>query len=114
VTPQTEQIKMYLGGMGGTGKSQVIKAVSKFLSDRNEAYSFIVLGPTGPSVALLGGFTYHSFLGIGAGDNQETHQSVALLKQQLEGVDHIFIDEISIVSCHCINKPMTCLCIKNI
>ena len=25
-----EQLKMYIGGMGGTGKSQVIKALVKF------------------------------------------------------------------------------------
>jgi Mg-chelatase subunit ChlI len=32
VTPQCEQLKMNLGGMGGTGKSQVIKALKHFLS----------------------------------------------------------------------------------
>ena len=30
VLPSSEQLKMYIGGMGGTGKTQVLKAVCKF------------------------------------------------------------------------------------
>jgi hypothetical protein len=30
VLPNSEPLKMYIGGMGGTGKSQVIKAISNF------------------------------------------------------------------------------------
>jgi hypothetical protein len=104
VTTQGGQLKMYLGGMGGTGKTQVIRAISTFLNRRNEAHRFIILGPTGTSAALLGGYTYHSFLGIGGGDKQESHLNIAQLKQRLEGVDYIFIDEISMVSCHALYK----------
>ena len=53
---------MYLGGMGGTGKSQVIKALSQFFTGRNEAHHFITVAPTGTAAALLGGSTYHSML----------------------------------------------------
>lgn len=35
---QPEQLKMYLGGMAGTGKSQVIKALTHFFAERNEEY----------------------------------------------------------------------------
>ena len=35
VTPGAEQLIMYLGGMGGTGKSQVIKALMHFFKSRN-------------------------------------------------------------------------------
>ena len=45
VEPKSEQLKMYLGGMGGTGKSQVIKVLSIFLEKRNEAHHFVILGP---------------------------------------------------------------------
>jgi hypothetical protein len=31
---KSEQLKMYLGGMGGTGKSQVIKALAIFLEEK--------------------------------------------------------------------------------
>ena len=59
-----QQLKMYLGGMGGTGKSQVIKALKAFFEKRHEAHRMRILAPTGTAAALLGGFTYHSILGI--------------------------------------------------
>ena len=101
VEPKSEQLKMYLGGMGGTGKSQVIKALSVFLEKRNEAHRFVILGPTGTSAALLNGSTYHSFLGLGFGNNKKNEAvNIAQVKMKLEGVNYIFIDEVSMLSCH--------------
>jgi len=40
-----EQLKMYLGGMGGTGKSQVIKALINYFDNRNEPHRIIVVAP---------------------------------------------------------------------
>src|SRR5882762_4596082 len=37
-TPGAEQLIMYVGGMGGTGKSQVIKALMDFFKSRNESH----------------------------------------------------------------------------
>lgn len=37
-SPSPEQLKMYLGGMGGTGKSQVIKALIRLFEARNETH----------------------------------------------------------------------------
>jgi hypothetical protein len=98
----TEPLKMYLGGMGGTGKTQVLKAISDFFEKRNEAHRFIVLAPTGSAAALLGGSTYHSVLRIrdrldGSGPSP---QEYATIKNKLEKVDYIFLDEVSMVSCH--------------
>src|ERR1700677_1883412 len=64
VTPGSGQLTMYVGGMGGTGKSQVIKALMDFFKSRNESHRFVVLAPTGTAAALLHGSTYHSFLGV--------------------------------------------------
>ena len=102
VSPESEQLKMYLGGMGGTGKSQVIKALIKFFESRNESHRIVVLGPTGTSAALLNGSTYHSFLGIKIkGEfNSNENVSIAQLQARLEGVDYIFIDEVSMIACH--------------
>jgi len=63
VAPGSEQLIMYVGGMAGTGKSQVIKALMEFFKYRNESHRFVVLAPTGTAAALLRGSTYHSFLG---------------------------------------------------
>ena len=62
--PSGEQLKMYLGGIAGTGKSQVIKALIALFEAREETYRFICLAPTGAAAALIGGSTYHSALGF--------------------------------------------------
>ena len=100
--PKTEQLLMYLGGMGGTGKSEVIKALVHFFKQRNELHHFVVLGPTGTSAALLGGLTYHSFLGVfltGKFDKRNQASSIAQVKARLDGVEYIFEDEVSMLSC---------------
>src|SRR5882762_1081712 len=102
VTPGAEQLIMYVGGMGGTGKSQVIKALMDFFKSRNESHRFVVLAPTGTAAALLHGSTYHSFLGVPidgqpALRNETTNNS--LVKARLDGAEYIFLDEVSMVSC---------------
>ncbi|KAH6888300.1 hypothetical protein BKA70DRAFT_1121558, partial [Coprinopsis sp. MPI-PUGE-AT-0042] len=52
-----KQLTMYLGGMGGTGKSQVIKSIIDMFGARKEMHRFIVLAPTGTAAALLKGST---------------------------------------------------------
>jgi len=64
VSPNPEQLKMYMGGMGGSGKSPVIKALMYFFKLRNESHCLAVLVSTGTAAALLNGSTYHSFLGV--------------------------------------------------
>src|ERR1700674_2527507 len=102
VTPGAEQLIMYVGGMGGTGKSQVIKALMDFFKSRNESHRFVVLAPTGTAAALLHGSMYHSFLGVPidgqpALRNETTNNS--LVKARLDGAEYIFLDEVSMVSC---------------
>lgn len=86
-----EQLKMYIGGMGGTGKSQVIKALIKFFEKRQESHRLIIVAPTGSAAALLAGSTYHSVLGIN--DNFSAARSVAQIQGRLDGVDYVFLDE---------------------
>jgi hypothetical protein len=99
--PDPEQLKMYLGGIGGTGKSQVIRALSSFFTARGEAHRFIILAPTGTAAALLNGSTYHSVLGIVDSDSGERSEGTGIRKvrERLKGVEYIFIDEVSMVSC---------------
>ena len=102
-----QQLKMYLGGMGGTGKSQVIKALISMFNQRQESHRFIVLAPTGTAAALLNGSTYHSMLGIRSsnlnGEDERIRNENSVIREvqeRLEGVDYIFIDEISMIACH--------------
>jgi hypothetical protein len=55
---------MYLGGMAGTGKSQVIRALMSFFQAHNETFCFMCMAPTGSAASLIGGSTYHLVLGI--------------------------------------------------
>jgi len=92
--------------MGGTGKSQVIKALIYFFGQRKENHRFAVLAPTGTAAALLNGSTYHKALGIyrksDAGQDFSRSDSTVLneVRSRFQGVQYIFIDEVSMIACH--------------
>ena len=99
-------LKMCLTGMGGTGKTQVIKALVSMFERRKESHRFIVVAPTGNAAASIGGTTYHSMFGIRIDEkkgNSENIKNQATLiaeaRMKLRGVEYIFIDELSMVSC---------------
>ena len=83
------------------GKSQVIKAFINFFEKRKESHCILILAPTGSAAALLNGSTYHSVLGIRTeGTRQSDKQNnLTQVRQKLDGVDYIFLDEVSMVSC---------------
>ena len=97
-----QHLKMYLGGMAGTGKSQVIKALVHFFAERKESYKFLCIAPTGAAASLIGGSTYHSMLGILRGRGPSGGDSISTLAQvraRLLAVRYIFLDEVSMVDC---------------
>src|SRR5262249_2538741 len=79
----SNQLLMYLGGMGGTGKSQIIKALTHFFERRKESVKMLVCAPTGSAAALINGSTYHSVLGFG-GTNEDS--GIMKAKDNLAGV----------------------------
>lgn len=90
--------------MGGTGKSQVIKALSSFFEKRDQSHVFMILAPTGSAAALVSGSTYHSVLGFGGGDGNgrgvsQSKGTLSGVREKLAHVKYIFIDEISMVDC---------------
>jgi hypothetical protein len=95
-----EQLLMYLGGMGGTGKTRVIRALEAYFTRRGEPYRFVLLGPTGTSSAPISGSTYHSFLGIRTGKmSGEPSATIEDVLERLTKVGYIFIDKCSMLSC---------------
>ena len=98
-----EPLKMYLGRMGRTGKSQVIKAVINLFNKHKESHRFIVLAPTGTAAALLNGLTYHPTLGIRSeeGNNYSRNKGTVIneVRTRIQGIEYIFIDEVSMLSC---------------
>ncbi|KAF5365901.1 hypothetical protein D9615_010738 [Tricholomella constricta] len=94
-----EPLKMYIAGMGGTGKSQVLQALIKFFEARGETHRFVVVAPTGTAAALLGGSTYHYMFGI-SDMYEQTKNQLSQVKSRLTGVDYVFFDEVSMLSCN--------------
>ncbi|KAI0026293.1 hypothetical protein K488DRAFT_6188, partial [Vararia minispora EC-137] len=58
-----DPLHMYMGDMGGTGKSQVIKVIIAFFELLGRSYALLMTAPTGSAATLIGGSTYHSVLG---------------------------------------------------
>jgi hypothetical protein len=99
--PNSEQLKMYLGGMGGTGKTQVLKAIMEYFHYNNQSKRFVVVAPTGTAAALLGGSTYHYLFGFtDRPDDRMSNHLLLQLRARFEGVSYIFLDEVSMLSCH--------------
>jgi hypothetical protein len=98
-SPDSDQLKMNIAGMAGTGKSQVLKALVHFFKLRNESHCFIIVAPTGSAAALLQGSMYHSVFGISSEGKQISGIQLAHVKERLQGVHYVFLDEVSMLSC---------------
>jgi len=93
------KLLMHLGGMAGTGKSQVIKALISFFERRNQPYLFLILAPTGSAAALVDG----SNLSLSARNKcsyaSESLATMGNIRARIEQVEYVFLDEISMVDC---------------
>ncbi|KAJ3820792.1 hypothetical protein F5880DRAFT_1487394, partial [Lentinula raphanica] len=94
-----EPLRMYIGGMGGTGKSQVIKAILKLFTLQERRYAIVVVAPTGNAAALLGGSTYHYLLGINGKFEETPISTMSEVASRLLGIEYVVLDEVSMVSC---------------
>ena len=106
VSPHQDQLKMYLGGMGGTGKSQVLAALSDFFTLQKEAHQFVIVAPMGSAATLLGGSTYHSMFGI---NNFNGSSKLSQVKANLAGVEYVIFDKVSMLSAkdlYCISNQL--------
>ena len=57
-----EQLLMYLGGPGGTGKSRVVNALRDFFQLRGQGRRFRLAAYTGVAARNIGGATLHALL----------------------------------------------------
>ena len=100
VLADSQQLKMYIGGMGGTGKTRVIKAIAKFFMECGKSSQFVTVAPTGTAAALISGSTYHSKFGINDFLRENDGKPLTLIRSRLLMVKYIFLDEVSMLSCH--------------
>jgi hypothetical protein len=70
-----KQTLLYVGGEGGTGKSQIIKASEAGMRHIGRRDEVILMAPTGAAADNIGGNTYHTTLGISIDRSKRTTMS---------------------------------------
>jgi hypothetical protein len=103
-----KQLVMFVSGEGGTGKSFLIHALTKYtqlLYGKTEGWFSSVLktAPTGSAAFNIGGYTWHSALGKSTFQRltkkgKLSDKQVASLQKNIKGVKLFILDEISLLS----------------
>jgi hypothetical protein len=91
------QMLLYVGGEGGTGKSQVIKAIVAGMDLIHRKSEVILMAPTGAAGYNIGGNTYHTSLGLSIAKKQKPTVSNRVRKLWSKKTIMI-IDEISMMN----------------
>jgi hypothetical protein len=91
-----EQMLLYVGGEGGVGKSQVIKAIVAGMDLILRKDEVIRMAPTGIAAVNINGNTYHSCLGMGLSKTQKSAVSPRVRRLWSKKTIMI-IDEVSMI-----------------
>ena len=98
-------LRMYLGGPGGTGKSRVINALKAFFDRRNQSRRFRLSSYTGVAAKNISGMTLHAALCLNQRKSKSSSDKTRRdLISMWEGVDYLFIDEVSMIGCRLMLK----------
>jgi hypothetical protein len=105
-------LRMYIGGPGGTGKSRVIDALKEFFKQRGEERRLRLASYTGVAARNISGMTLHAALGMGQHGESTKKSGKALrdLMSMWDGVDYLFVDEVSMVGCTMLYNISVALC----
>lgn len=90
-----DQLLMYIAGVGGTGKSYVIKALDNIFSAFGCKNALLKTAPTGCAAVLIGGYTIHAVTMMSR--NKRANVS-AQLEALWSGVTYLVVDEVSMIS----------------
>src|SRR5947199_8243262 len=93
---------LYVGGEGGTGKSQIIKATIAGMDLILRKDEIILMAPTGAAADNIDGNTYHTSLGIGLAKSQKPAVSSRVrklwVKKTIMIVDEVSMMDLSMLS----------------
>jgi ATP-dependent DNA helicase PIF1 len=92
------QLLLYIAGVGGSGKSYIIKAVVEFFRRCGVSESMMLSAPTGCAAVLINGFTIHALTFLPKKKDEKTGAKTKDLAGIWIGIRYIVIDEISMVS----------------
>ena len=93
----TEQFIGYIGGPGGTGKSQVIKAIVEFHKEIEASRKIKMCAYTGTAAKHIGGSTTATLFKFGSYNS-------SVMENRFAEVDTIIIDEVSMIGCRQLAK----------
>ncbi|CAF4349241.1 unnamed protein product [Rotaria sp. Silwood2] len=106
------QLIMCIPGCGGTGKSQLIRALSKYFLITKRMQMMRKLASTGIAAAEVGSMTIHSFLGEqrNSGKPRTIKPGDLKLEKEWRFVEDLLIDEMSMVGLNLLAKLNRIIC----
>ncbi|CAF2763621.1 unnamed protein product [Rotaria sp. Silwood2] len=106
------QLLMCVPGCGGTGKSQLIRALTKYFLVTKRIQMIRKLAPTGIAAAEIDGMTVHSFLGEqrNSGKARTIKPGDSKLEKEWALVEYLVIDEMSMVGLILLAKLNRIIC----
>ncbi|CAF3374280.1 unnamed protein product, partial [Rotaria sp. Silwood2] len=106
------QLLMCVPGCGGTGKSQLIRALTKYFLITKRMQMIRKLAPTGIAAAEIDGMTIHSFLGEqrNTGRPRTIKPGDSKLEKEWRPVEYLLIDEMSMVGLTLLGKLNRIIC----
>jgi hypothetical protein len=91
-----KQTLLYIRGEGGTGKSQIVKAIDAGMDLLARKHEVIVMAPTGAAADNIGGNTYHTSLGISINRSRGTTMS-SRVRRLWSRKTIMIVDEVSMM-----------------
>ncbi|KAN0088121.1 PIF1-like helicase domain containing protein, partial [Tylopilus felleus] len=90
-----KQLLLFITGIGGSGKSHVIKAIVVLFKRCGCSENLLLSAPTGSAAILIDGYTIHALIFLPGGDKISRP---ADLEAIWEKVQYLILDEVSMVS----------------
>ena len=88
-----DQLLMYIGGVGGTGKSHVVNSILRLFTLVGKRSKILVAAPTGAAAILIGGHTIHSLTLLPDVPGKNLQE----LCDIWDNVDYLILDEVSMI-----------------
>ena len=101
-TSASDQFISYVGGVGGTGKTVLIKAFLFGLAILDRFDDVLLTAPTGSAASHIGGSTIHAALGVSSFENPQQSTGRGQLdkvRKRLARTKILVVDEVSMVGC---------------
>jgi len=95
---QHKQLRIYLGGESGTGKSRVISGVKLLLEKMGKRRILQLAGASGAAADNIDGATIHSCLGLTVQGRKPGKGTIMRLRKQWAKKEILIIDEASMIS----------------